>query len=200
VLVALEGIDGSGKSTVARLVARALRADGASVRVTQEPTKTWLGRAVRHGIASRLDPLALAFLFLSDRAQHVRAMESWRADVVLTDRYRDSTTAYQAAALGDRMPDALGRLRSLQEGLFPAPDVGILLDVPAELGVRRIRGRTKREPFEKVRFLRRVRSNYLRLAAGGRLWVVDATGPADEVAGKVLRLVRPRVPRLVVAR
>ena len=90
------------------------------------------------------------------------------------------------------MPGALAYFDRLQTRLFPAPDLAILLDVPAELGVRRIAGRSKKEPFEKIRFLRRVRSNYLRLAKGGRLWVVDASPRASEVAGKVERLILAR--------
>lgn len=190
-LVVLEGIDGSGKTTVLRMVASALRREGRRVVVTAEPTRTWVGRQVRAGIASRLDPLALAFLFLADRARHVHTFDGRsRGEIVLCDRYRDSTTAYQAAALADRLPRALEHFRRLQDDLFPAPDLAILLDVPAALGVARIRGRAAKEPFERTRFLRRVRSNYLRLARGGRLVVVDATGPAPAVAAKVLGLVR----------
>jgi dTMP kinase len=190
VLVAFEGIDGSGKSTVIQAVAAALRKDGLRVHVTQEPTSTWLGRAVRKAISSKLDPLSLAFLFLADRAQHVRAIADRREDVVLTDRYCDSTTAYQAAALADRLPSALDYFQRLQGGLFPAPDLGILLDVPSEVGVARIASRSKKEPFEKIQFLRRVRSNYLKLAAGNRLIVVDATTDPAIVADKATALVR----------
>jgi dTMP kinase len=190
VLVALEGIDGSGKSTVAKLVAKRLRAAGHKVLVTQEPTKTWLGRAVRKGIASRLDPMALAFLFLSDRALHLRQLgDDTKKQIVITDRYADSTTAYQGAALADAMPGALEYFRRLQAERFPRPDLSVLLDIPAEVGVDRIAGRRTKEPFEKVRFLRRVRSNYLRLAKLNGLVVVDATRPLDVVAEKVHSLI-----------
>lgn len=193
-LVAFEGIDGSGKSTVMKNVAAALRQDGLRVHVTQEPTGTWLGQVVRKSISSKLDPLSLAFLFLSDRAQHVRALASRSEDVALTDRYCDSTTAYQAAALSDRMPHALDYFRSLQDALFPRPDLAVLLDIPAEVGLARIANRAKKEPFEKIRFLRRVRSNYLRLARGHRLIVVDATASIEDVTSKVLTLIRTSLP------
>lgn len=191
-LVAFEGIDGSGKSSVVRKVASALRRDGHTVKTTQEPTKTWLGRAVRKGISRRLEPLSLAFLFLSDRALHVKQLTQPDA-IILTDRYRDSTTAYQAAALANRLPNALEYFQGLQESLFPAPDLALLLDIPAELGVERIKGRAHKEPFEKIAFLRRVRSNYLRLAKNGRLLVVDASPSLDIVVDKVLRVVRTRL-------
>lgn len=192
-LVAFEGIDGSGKSTVMKKVAARLRKDGVRVRITQEPTGTWLGQAVRRAISSKIDPMALAFLFLSDRAQHVRDIAGSQEEIVVTDRYRDSTTAYQAVALADRVPDALAYFTRLQDSLFPAPDLAILLDIPAEVGVARIAGRTKKEPFEKIQFLRRVRSNYLKLATGNRLIVVDAQPTVDEVVEKVLRLIRSRI-------
>lgn len=191
-LVAFEGIDGSGKSSVVRGVARVLRREGFRVRVTQEPTSTWLGRAVRKGISSKLDPLALAFLFLSDRAEHAKTFTEGKATIVLTDRYRDSTTAYQAAALDGRLEKPLEFLAALQDRLFPAPDLALLLDVPAEVGIRRIAPRAKKEPFEKVRFLRRVRSNYLRLAGEDRLVVVDATRPLEEVVARCAGLVARR--------
>ena len=192
-LVAFEGIDGSGKSTVMKKVAAKLRKDGLRVRLTQEPTGTWLGQEVRRAISSKIDPMALAFLFLSDRAQHVRDIAEGDEDLVLTDRYRDSTSAYQAVALAQRVPDALAYFTRLQDSLFPAPDIGILLDIPAEVGVARIAGRTKKEPFEKIQFLRGVRSNYLRLAKENRLIVVDATPTVDEVVEKVLGVVRSRI-------
>lgn len=194
-LVALEGIDGSGKSTVARLVGRALRRSRRTVHVTQEPTRTWLGRAVRAGIRGRIDPMALAFLFLSDRAMHVRELRGRPRTVTITDRYRDSTTAYQAASLADEIPGALDLFARLQDRLFPAADLAILLDVLPEVGLRRIRARSRKEPFERIRFLRRVRANYLRLARQRRLLVVDATRPARAVAAEVTRLILRRLRR-----
>lgn len=197
-LVAFEGIDGSGKSTALRSVARALRARGRRVVVTAEPTRTWVGRAVRLGIRSRLDPLALCALFLADRAAHVAALRpSLRGNaIVLTDRYADSTTAYQAAALKGRVRSPLERLRRVQAELFPRPDIVFLFDVDPAVSLRRIRGRRVREPFERIRFLRQVRKNYLRLAkAGKRRWrVLDARRPATELSAQIVReLSRRRV-------
>jgi dTMP kinase len=191
VLVAFEGIDGSGKSTVMQLVASALRAQGLRVETTQEPTKTWLGEAVRRGIREAIDPLAMAFLFLADRALHVPELRK-EGSIVLTDRYADSTTAYQAAALEGRVADPLQYLVKVQDELFPRPDLALLLDVNVDVALKRIQGRAQMEPFEQEQFLRRVRSNYLRLAKENRLVVVDAGGPAQSVADKIVPLIVAR--------
>lgn len=167
------------------------------MRTTREPTETWLGRAVRAGIRNRIDALAQALLFLSDRAMHVRELRKRPRGVTITDRYRDSTTAYQAAALANEIPHALDFFAQLQDRLFPAADLGILLDVPPEVGLRRIGGRKRKEPFERLRFLRRVRTNYLRLSRQRRLVVVDATRPASVVAAEVTRLILRRLRRAV---
>ena len=162
--------------------------------LTQEPTKTWLGRAVRRGIRSRLDPLAMACLFLADRAAHATSMTDRPAkEVVITDRYRDSTSVYQAAALVGRLKDPLVFFSQLQDQWFPAPDVAILFDVPVRVGLARIRGRKVKEPFEKVRFLEKVRENYLRLAAEGRLEVLDADRPIGQVANDAVEIIRRRM-------
>ncbi|MBI2079002.1 MAG: dTMP kinase [Euryarchaeota archaeon] len=193
-LVALEGIDGSGKTTVARKLAAELRRRGHRVRLTREPTPTWLGRAVRRGIRSGVDPLALACLFLADRATHVGTWSrAPRGEVVITDRYRDSTSAYQAVALRGRVEDPLRFFSTLQDRWFPAPDLAFLLDVPVRVGLARIRGRTVREPFEKIRFLAGVRRNYLRLAREGRLIVLDADRPPEQVAKDAAERIQKRL-------
>lgn len=198
-LVSFEGIDGSGKSTAARAVARRLRARGLSVRVTQEPTTTWLGRAVRRGIRNHLDPLALCGLFLADRALHVASIwpESVRGRVVITDRYTDSTTAYQGAALDRRLPAAMEVLDRFQALAFPRPDVVILLDLPVPTALSRLRHRRVREPFERARFLKRVRANYLRLARrNARRWrILDARRPARRIADEAAEFILERLEK-----
>lgn len=198
-LVALEGIDGSGKSTLARALARRLRARGHRVLLTQEPTRTWLGRTVRRGIRERLDPLALAGLFLADRALHALefAPALARGDVVVTDRYADSTTAYQAATLAGRLPEAFEALRVLQHWVFPRPHLVLLLDLSPKHSLRRTRGRRVREPFERERFLTRVRANYRALARRDpRRWqVLDARRPRSELVAEAIRGIESRSGR-----
>lgn len=185
-LVAFEGIDGSGKSTLAKAVARRLRARRLTVVLTQEPTESPLGRLVRRGIRDHYDPLVQAGLFLSDRAWHVLqlAPNLLKDEIVLTDRYVDSTTAYQSAALDGRLDDPVGTFSTLQSSVFPRPDLVLWLDLPPRAALRRIRGRTVKEAYEKERFLKRVRANYRLLARKDRKrWLrLDATQTQAQLA------------------
>jgi dTMP kinase len=187
--VAFEGIDGSGKSTLAKAVARRLKSRGLPVVLTQEPTTSAIGRLVRRGIRDKYDAIVQAGLFLSDRAWHVLQLTPHllRRDIVLTDRYADSTTAYQSAALDGRLPDALRTLDGVQSTVFPRPDLVVWLDLAPREALKRIQKRAVKEPYEKERFLQRVRANYRTLAKRDpkRWLVLDATLPAKELAAIV---------------
>lgn len=193
-LVAFEGIDGSGKSTLIHEVAARLKKSKLKPIVTQEPTDTWIGKKVRSGIRNHMDPLVQAGLFLADRAVHLTslAFELRRGELILTDRYVDSTTAYQAAALKDRVPLALDLLRGFQRGLFPRPDLVVLLDLAPKTALKRIKGRKVKEPYEAEKFLTRVRSNYQRLAREDkeRWLVLDAERPVKQLAETVAKRIR----------
>jgi dTMP kinase len=199
VLVAFEGIDGSGKSTLIRRVAQQLRLSKVDIVVTAEPTTTPLGRLVRRGIQERFDPLLQAGLFLTDRALHALqlAPDLLSDRVVLTDRYADSTTAYQAVALDGRVPQPLENLHRVQRAIFPRPDLVILLDLPPEAALRRIRGRRVKEQYERQRFLARVRANYRKLARQDpdRWLVLDAQRPVAELAREVVGAIESRLVR-----
>jgi dTMP kinase len=199
VLVAFEGIDGSGKSTLIRRVAQQLRRSKVDIVVTAEPTTTPLGRLVRRGIQERFDPLLQAGLFLTDRALHALqlAPDLLSDRVVLTDRYADSTTAYQAVALDGRVPQPLENLHRVQRAIFPRPDLVILLDLPPEAALRRIRGRRVKEQYERQRFLARVRANYRKLARQDpdRWLVLDAQRPVAELAREVVGAIESRLVR-----
>ncbi|GAA5167088.1 dTMP kinase [Ornithinimicrobium tianjinense] len=190
--VAFEGGDGAGKSTQSGLLGAWLERQGYAVRHTREPGGTELGRQIRelllHGEDGSVSPRAEALLFAADRAHHVASLVRpalEQGEVVLTDRYLDSSVAYQGAAR------ALGHeeVRELSlwavEGLVP--DLTVLLDVPAELGRERrgeVHDRLEREADD---FHDRVRRGFLDLAARepGRYLVVDATRPAEEIAATV---------------
>ena len=105
--VTFEGIDGSGKTTVARLVADRLAEKGERVFLTAEPTKAWLGDAVRRSYEDDVGGLAESFLFLADRAAHQEEIRIHldSGEIVLCDRYLDSTYAYQGARLEGIVPD-----------------------------------------------------------------------------------------------
>lgn len=169
VLITVEGIEGSGKTTQCRLLADWLRGRGCRVTETSEPDGTPLGGIVRavfekEGVAPT--PLAEVFLFLAARQQHVAevirpALE--RGDIVLSDRYADATLAYQGFGRGVDL-ETIRELNGLATGGVQ-PDLTLLLDLPAEVGIQRLRGRVL-DAFERMDlvFHQRVRQGYLEIA------------------------------------
>ena len=99
--ITFEGIDGAGKTTIIRRIEPELRSRGYRVVITTEPTRTWLGDAVKRSYDDDIGPLAETFLFLADRARHTIQIREWlaRGATVVSDRYADSTYAYQGARL-----------------------------------------------------------------------------------------------------
>ena len=194
--VAVEGVDGAGKSTFTRTLARRLRRRGLRVRVRHEPADASLGRYAQQ-VGPR-DPWSSAVFFTLDRylAHDGLARDLARADVVLSDRSFWSTIAYQGSAVrpGDRR-----RLYRMQRAATRAPDRVILLDLPADVAVQRVGGRgSSRAPFERQRTLTRVGRAYRHLARSNRWVVLDARrSTADLVAQAILRL---RVTRRPVRR
>ncbi len=195
--VTFEGIDGSGKTTVSRLVAEILRKRGETVFLTGEPTKTWLGDVVRRAIDDDVGPVAESFLFLADRAVHIREIEAHLAkgEIVVCDRYADSTFAYQGARLAGVLRDPIRRLQRISSGWLLLPDLTILLRVPPDLGMKRIEGRPNRVRFEDLSLLRRVAANYDRLARSRRFVVLDGTRSADVVADAAVAVMEKRLTK-----
>ncbi len=194
-LVTFEGIDGSGKTTIARRVYRALEKRGVRVVLTSEPTRSWLGTAVRRSYRDEVGPVAESLLFLADRAVHSEQIRRWlrEGNVVLCDRYADSTYAYQGARLARAMPDPVRWLRSVSAPLIVRPDVTILLRVTPALGLRRIEHRKRHIRFEQRPFLATVARNYDRLARDRRFVVVDGARSAAAVAVDVIRVLDARL-------
>lgn len=192
--VTLEGGDGSGKTTQATLLEEWLRERGRSVVRTREPGGTDVGVLIRDIVLHHrgdIAPRAEALLYAADRAHHVAtlvrpALE--RGEVVIQDRYLDSSVAYQGAG---RVLDG-GEVRDLSlwgtEGALP--DVTVLLDLDPAAARRRLDAADK--PFdrleaEKESFHQRVREAFLALAAAepGRFLVVDASRPVAEIAAEI---------------
>ncbi|WP_312720298.1 dTMP kinase [Mobilicoccus sp.] len=198
VFIAFEGGDGAGKSTQVAALARWLRARGREVVVTREPGGTELGVRIRelllHG--GEVAPRAEALLFAADRAQHVAAVvrpASERGAVVLTDRYVDSSIAYQGAGRDLRAAE-VARLSACATGGL-VPDLTVLLDVTPETGRARRHDRAEdRMETEAAEFHARVRAGFLGLAQAepSRYLVLDAAEPpealAEAVATRVARL------------
>jgi len=187
-LVTLEGLDGSGKTTCWEH----LQSVAPDVVFTREPTESWYGDAVRRSIRDDdADPLAELFLYTADHAAHVAdtvgpALE--RGDVVVSDRYSDSRYAYQGATLADRFEDPVGFVRDIHDPWTRPPDVTVYLDIDPETGADRSGATDK---FETVSYLSRVRDNYELLIdrEPDRFVRVDATRPRDEVQAAVAEAV-----------
>lgn len=168
VLITIEGVEGSGKTTQCRALAEHLRTGGLDVVVTGEPDGTALGAAIRplFDMSVPPTPLAQTFLFMAARQQHVTELISpalSRGAVVLCDRYADATLAYQGFGLGMDL-ETIRDLNLLATGGL-LPDLTIVLDLDPAVGMARIQGRAL-DAFEKmdVVFHRRVREGYLEIA------------------------------------
>ena len=201
--ITFEGIDGSGKSTQLRLIASVLRLQGLEVVTTREPGGTTLGQRLRAALLDaqeQVDPLAELLVFAADRAQHVRrqlrpAIES--NHVVLSDRYADSTVAFQGAGRGfdEKLISQIVQLAT--EGL--KPDLTLLFDLPVAECVARTRRRHEaknkadRIDAEDIEFHTRVRDAYLRIAAAEpeRVRLIDASGASQETHQLVVNIVIP---------
>lgn len=197
--ITFEGGEGVGKTTQIELLKIALEADGRTVVVTREPGGTPIAERIRDVVLDSANagmvPMAELMLYEAARAQHVEelirpALE--RGDVVLCDRFSDSTTAYQGA--GRSLDEAdLEALHALATGGL-GPDLTILLDLSPTTGLERAnsRGEADRIESESLKFHERVREGFLELAQKfpERLRVVDATRAVDAISAEVLELVR----------
>ena len=200
VLIAFEGGDGAGKSTQAARLAVWLTERGHEVVATRQPGGTPVGAAVR-GIllepaTGELSPRTEALLYAADKAEHVDTVvlpALQRGAVVVTDRYVDSTLAYQGAGRA-LTPDELQWLVDwATRGVRPA--LTVLLDVDADTGSERLTGldRLEAEPAE---FHRRIRERFRELAEAEptRYLVLDAGAPADQISAAVQDRVQAVLP------
>ncbi len=192
--ITFEGIEAAGKSTLIAGLNDDLRFRGENVLVTREPGGTPLGNRIRQiwiDPATTIDPLAEALLISAERAQHVAEViaPAARSGVtILCDRFFDATIAYQGYGRGLDI-EMLLNLSMLATSRI-APDLTVLLDIPAELSLARVAARGDADRFERedVAFHERVRTGYHDLAVRfhHRYVVVDATRPAAEVRAEVL--------------
>ncbi|WP_243027510.1 dTMP kinase [Thermus albus] len=183
----LEGLDGSGKTTQARLLAQFLEGKGIGVRLTHEPGGGLKGVRDLLLKGKTLSPEAEYLLFSADRAEHVRkvilpALEEghW----VISDRYLDSSLAYQGYGRGLSLSWLLEVAKEVTLGL--KPHLTLLLDLPPEEALRRVTAPDRLEG-EGLDFFRRVRQGYLELAQAEpeRFLIVDAARPVEEVGAAI---------------
>ncbi len=198
ILIALEGIDGSGKTSVARRLARRLRTAGLSVAVCREPNDPALGR--RAISAATRDPWTAAVYFTVDRFLARPAVEDALRthDVVISDRSFYSTLAYQGSALPVKQARALA---NLQRSAAICPDRIVLLELPTATAVTRLAGRpAPKSPLERRAMLRRAARAYRRLQSPPHWILVDASPPLHQVEREVARKLRPWVSRTLATR
>lgn len=192
--ITFEGGDGSGKSTQSTLLASWLASQGRTVLTTREPGGTELGDELREIVLHRrghITPKTEALMYAADRAHHIAtkvrpALE--RGDVVVQDRYLDSSVAYQGVARSLGATEVRDISLWATDGLLP--DLTILLDVDEQIGRGRLdssRTRYDRLEAEEQEFHARVRAAYLELASAEpeRFLVVDASAPVDHIAAAI---------------
>jgi dTMP kinase len=191
-LLTLEGLDGSGKTTVWE----ALRSEFPTATFTREPTDSWYGENVLRSVDDdAADPLAELFLFTADHADHLSRLVRpalAAGDLVVSDRYSDSRYAYQAATLAEYDPlgvdDPLDYVQEVHEPFTRTPDRTVYLAVDPDTAAERA-GTTNK--LERIDYLRRVAANYDRLidADPERFVRVDASQPEAAVVRDVRSVV-----------
>lgn len=188
-LITFEGIEGSGKSTQAGLLVEYLRGKGLNVILTREPGGVEVSERIRSILIEtglNISPKAELFLFLASRAQHTDELirpSLQKGYIVVCDRYIDASVAYQGYGRGLDV-GMIKRLNDLAtDGL--RPDLTVLLDLPPEEGLKRVRASKKvdRIEGEDLEFHRRVREGYLEIARSepDRFLVIEATGGISEI-------------------
>jgi dTMP kinase len=202
--ITLEGPEGSGKTSVMKEVIRRLVLEGHSIQETREPGGTPIAEQIRDVILDRknikLDPRAEALLYAASRRQNL-VEKIWpslaKGDIVICDRYIDSSLAYQGGARGIGIEEVLSINLFATEGSFP--QLTLLFDIEPEIGLRRIASNTQREinrlDLERLDFHRSVRTTYLALAKKfpERIVVIDANQPLETVIEITYKIVKDRL-------
>jgi dTMP kinase len=205
-LIAFEGGEGSGKTTQARLLAIWLREQGYDVVATHEPGATKVGMRLRALLLDTahtgLSPRAETLMYAADRAEHVDSVIApalERGAVVVTDRFVDSSIAYQGRGRNQRVADVAGLNQWATGGL--QPDLTVLLDLPPAAGLGRRAPSADRLEAEPADFHQRVRDGFLAQARQEptRYLVLDATRPPDQLSREIRDRIRDMLPDPVPA-
>jgi dTMP kinase len=181
--VTFEGIDGSGKSTISKLVYKQLKKEGIDVVLTYEPTDSWIGKQVQRCIETGEDPFITALTFTADRIEHGKQINKWLDEkkIVICDRYAESTYAYQGAQLEKLIDKPIKWLKDMAKDMIPIPERTFIFIIDPKLSIKRIENRENLIPFEKVSFLEKVHENYLKLSNGKQFLNIDATKKIEEL-------------------
>lgn len=204
--ITFEGGEGSGKSTVMKDVATRLTKEGYKLVLTREPGGTPIAEEIRNVILdkdnTKMDPRTEALLYAASRRQHL-VEKIWpaleRGEIVLCDRYLDSSLAYQGGARGLGVDEVLSINMFATEGEYP--DLTLLFDLEPEEGLKRIEKNKGREvnrlDLEKLEFHKKVRDNFHALAKkySTRYIIIDASKPLSEVEDKVYKIIKETISK-----
>lgn len=198
ILISFEGIEGSGKTIQARLLYEYLCKKGHAAAITEEPGGTQIGLKIRDLLLSPehqgMTSIAELMLYNASRAQLLREVilpALQRGAIVITDRFNDSTVAYQGYGRGVDLKfiDSIDRI--VTSGL--KPDITILLDLDVEIGLTRNRGANKadRLELEDIEFHKKVRDGYREIATNDpeRIKLIDASKSIEEIHSKIVSIV-----------
>ncbi len=203
--ITFEGIEGSGKSTQLQRCADHFSAMGYDLVVTKEPGGTQLGKMVREWLLNPGTTFQHAYtevlLFIADRCEHVETVIKpalKKGQVVLCDRYIDSTLAYQFA--GRQLDE--GFIHSLNNLVDLSADLTLLFDCDVSVGLSRAKARAKLDRFEheELAFHERIKAQYCKLAReqSNRIKVIDANAELDDVFQQVVAVISPQLKRINV--
>lgn len=204
--ITFEGGEGSGKSTVMKDVATRLTKEGYKLVLTREPGGTPIAEEIRNVILdkdnTKMDPRTEALLYAASRRQHL-VEKIWpaleRGEIVLCDRYLDSSLAYQGGARGLGVDEVLSINMFATEGEYP--DLTLLFDLEPEEGLKRIEKNKRREvnrlDLEKLEFHKKVRDNFRALAKkySTRYVVIDASKSLNEVEDEVYKIIKETISK-----
>ncbi|MFQ6050451.1 MAG: dTMP kinase [Candidatus Hydrothermarchaeota archaeon] len=190
--IVFEGIDGCGKATQAALLEKWLREEkGLSTFLTKEPTEGKIGKIIKEDLKiGDLDPVSLSLLFAADRFEHTKIIKKnlEEGKIVISERYVYSSMAYQSASGVN-----INWIETINNFVV-VPEIIILLDIPAETGLKRIESRKKLECFEKIDFLEKVRKIYLEMLKKYRNMIkIDANRPIEEVHFSIVEVVNDKL-------
>ena len=200
--ISFEGIEGTGKTIQSKLLYEHFKKTGYTVILTEEPGGTRIGLKIRDVLLSvenkEITPVTELLLYNASRAQHLKELilpALNEGGIVITDRFSDSTVAYQGYGRGidSKLIDSLERM--VTEGL--KPDITLLLDLDAETGLLRNKGinKTDRLELEDLKFHKKVRAGYLQIAAREpeRIKLIDGSGSIEEIQRKIIDIVTSRI-------
>ncbi len=193
-LITFEGIDGCGKSTLAKTLHDELVRKGCRAKLTKEPTSGPVGKIITEHMGE-WDEMTIALLFSTDHSYHVSLVREWlkKGFTVISDRYHGSNLAYQGTSLRDLMKDPMSWLEAISEPFTLPPDITFLLKIDPEIAMGRISRKGKfRDRYEVSAFLEDVQKTYMELAKRRGYVILDGAKTVKENLSKVMEAIEAK--------